>query len=103
MNHIELCDFVCQQTVDGDSGRLRPDMIVRLPNDREIVVDAKAPLQAYIESIEAGDDQTRIARLKDHARQVRVHLAKLGEKSYWQQFERTPEICADVFAGRELL
>jgi hypothetical protein len=74
-------------------------MIVRLPIDREIVVDAKAPLQAYIESIEAGDDQTRVARLKDHARQLRVHLAKLGEKGYWQQFERTPEFVLMFLPG----
>ena len=85
------CDFDEQPSVAGDDGRLRPDMIIRLPLDRNIVVDSKAPLQAYLEALEAPDDETRTAKLKDHARQIRTHLSKLGGKAYWEQLPRTPE------------
>jgi DNA recombination protein RmuC len=85
------CDFDEQPSVSGEDGRLRPDMIIRLPLDRNIVVDSKAPLQAYLEALEAPDDDTRTAKLKDHARQIRTHLTKLGGKSYWEQLPRTPE------------
>ena len=66
-------------------------MIIRLPLDRRIVVDSKAPLQAYLEALEATDDESRIAKLKDHARQIRTHLTKLGGKAYWEQLPSTPE------------
>jgi len=85
------CDFDEQPSVVGEDGRLRPDMIIRLPLDRNIVVDSKAPLQAYLEALEAQDDEIRVARLKDHARQIRTHLTKLGGKAYWEQLPRTPE------------
>lgn len=85
------CDFDEQPSVEGEDGRLRPDMIIRLPLDRNIVVDSKAPLQAYLEALEAPDDEIRIAKLKDHARQIRTHLTKLGGKAYWEQLPRTPE------------
>jgi len=85
------CDFDEQPSVAGEDGRLRPDMIIRLPLDRNIVVDSKAPLQAYLEALEAPDDETRTAKLKDHARQIRTHLSKLGGKAYWEQLPRTPE------------
>jgi DNA recombination protein RmuC len=85
------CDFDEQPNVAGEDGRLRPDMIIRLPLDRNIVVDSKAPLQAYLEALEASDDDTRQAKLKDHARQIRTHLSKLGGKAYWEQLPRTPE------------
>jgi DNA recombination protein RmuC len=88
---VDYCDFDEQPNVAGEDGRLRPDMIIRLPLDRRIVVDSKAPLQAYLEALEAPDDETRVARLKDHARQIRTHLTKLGGKAYWEQLPRTPE------------
>jgi len=88
---VDYCDFDEQPNVAGEDGRLRPDMIIRLPLGRSIVVDSKAPLQAYLEALEAPDDDTRIARLKDHARQIRTHLSKLGGKAYWEQLPRTPE------------
>lgn len=88
---VEYCDFDEQPNVIGEDGRLRPDMIIRLPLDRRIVVDSKAPLQAYLEALEATDDEVRVAKLKDHARQIRTHLTKLGGKAYWEQLPSTPE------------
>jgi DNA recombination protein RmuC len=85
------CDFDEQPSVAGEDGRLRPDMIIRLPLERNIVVDSKAPLQAYLEALEAPDDEIRVAKLRDHARQIRTHLIKLGGKAYWEQLESTPE------------
>jgi DNA recombination protein RmuC len=86
---VEYCDFNQQEPVP--TGKLRPDMTIRLPGGRSIVVDSKAPLQAYLEALEAPDEVTRVEKLKDHARQVRTHLTKLGARGYWEQFEQSPE------------
>lgn len=88
---IAHCDFAEQVSVDGENGRLRPDMIVNLPGNKKIIVDAKAPLSAYLEALEAPDDQTRSEKLIDHARQVRAHIRTLSQRAYWEQFEDTPE------------
>ncbi|MBP2674574.1 MAG: rmuC [Deltaproteobacteria bacterium] len=96
---LSHCDFVEQESQSTEEGRLRPDMIVRLPNGRNIVVDAKAPLAAYLEAIEATDDAVRTARLKDHARQVRAHLAALASKAYWEQFAPAPEFAVLFLPG----
>jgi DNA recombination protein RmuC len=96
---IEHCDFFQQQSTDGEEGRLRPDMVVQLPGDRNIVVDSKAPLEAYLEAIEAPDDETRAAKFKDHARQVRNHIAALGRKAYFEQFDFTPEFVVLFLPG----
>jgi DNA recombination protein RmuC len=78
------CDFVEQATTEGESGRLRPDMIVRLPAGRQIVVDAKVPLAAYLESLEAATSEARRTALERHAQQVRAHVQTLAGKAYWE-------------------
>jgi DNA recombination protein RmuC len=88
---LPYADFVEQATAATDDGRLRPDLIVRLPGGKQVVVDAKVPLAAYLDAQETGDEDVRRQKLGDHARQVREHLQKLAAKSYWQQFADSPE------------
>ncbi len=96
---LEYCDFSEQETVGTDGGRLRPDLIVRLPGGKSVVVDAKTPLEAYLDAIEAADDATREARLKQHARQVRDHMVSLGSKAYWSRLEAAPEFVVMFLPG----
>ncbi|MBE9060375.1 DNA recombination protein RmuC [cf. Phormidesmis sp. LEGE 11477] len=92
----EHCDFTQQVTqVSG----LRPDMLVQLPGSRQIVVDAKAPLSSYLASLEAVDETDRTSKLRDHAKQVRRHLSQLSQKSYWEQFQPTPEFVVLFLPG----
>ncbi|PWT88290.1 MAG: DNA recombination protein RmuC [Blastocatellia bacterium] len=88
---LEYCDFVEQETVPTEESRIRPDLIVRLPGNRTIVVDSKVPFEAFYESISTTDDEVRVARLKDHARLVRNHITTLSRKSYWETVQPTPE------------
>ncbi len=94
---LEHCDFVEQARLDD--GRLRPDLVVRLPGGKVVVVDAKAPLDAYLAATDAGDDAARADRLRDHARQVRDHVGKLSAKAYWGQFAETPEFVVMFLPG----
>lgn len=96
---LEHCDFEEQTSMDSTDGRRRPDMIVHLPGGRLIVVDAKAPLEAYLGAIEAPDEVERRHYLTRHARQIRDHIAQLGEKSYWEQFQPTPDFVVLFIPG----
>ncbi|MEM8728149.1 MAG: DNA recombination protein RmuC [Chlamydiota bacterium] len=86
LNH---CDFYEQK--GGESGQMRPDVIIRLPGDKQVIVDAKTPCEAYLEAIETDDQQIKEEKMKHHARQVRQHVTTLGKKAYWQSFQPTPE------------
>lgn len=88
---LQYCDFTEQETVATEDSRIRPDVIVRLPGNRTIVVDAKVPFEAFYESITTTDDGIRIERLKEHARLVRAHIGALSRKSYWETVQPTPE------------
>ena len=96
---LEHCDFVEQESVTTEDGRLRPDMIVRLPGGRNIVVDSKTPVDAYLSAVEAANDEERKNYLTQHARQVRDHINALGKKSYFEQFDPTPEFVVMFVPG----
>jgi DNA recombination protein RmuC len=99
---IEHCDFDQQVTLEGEDGRLRPDLVVRLPGGRNIVVDAKAPLGAYLEAREAENEEIRTDKLRHHAEQVRAHIAKLSAKSYWDGLAATPELVIMFLPGESI-
>lgn len=88
---LDHCDFYEQESANTDDGRLRPDLIVRLPGGKNIIVDAKAPMSAYLAAIEEPDESLRRTKLAEHARLIRDHMAALSKKSYWEQFNPTPE------------
>ena len=96
---LEHCDFAQQVTVEGEDGRLRPDMVVKLPGGRQVVVDAKAPLGAYLEAHEATDEATRAVKLRQHAAQVQAHIRKLAAKSYWEGFSGSTEFVVMFLPG----
>jgi DNA recombination protein RmuC len=96
---VEYCDFRTQESVDADGARIRPDMVVRLPNERLIVIDSKTPLESYLDSLEARDDQLQKEKLRQHAQAVRTHIQNLGAKGYWDQFAQTPEFVVMFLPG----
>jgi len=96
---LEHCDFASQASTATEDGRVRPDLLVRLPAGKIIVVDAKTPLEAYLRALEASDEPKRRAALADHARQVRAHMQSLARKSYWEQFDHAPEFAVMFLPG----
>src|SRR5581483_6261173 len=96
---VHNCDFSEQQTYPGDGARIRPDMIVRLPGDRSLVVDAKVPLTAYLDAAGARDEATRKAALERHGQQVAEHVRQLASKQYWSQFQPAPELVVLFLPG----
>ena len=99
---LQHCDFDEQRSLDGDAGRLRPDLIVHLPGGKRIVADAKAPLDAFLDAQETADDEQRARRLQAHARQVREHVNKLGSKAYWETLGDSPEMVVLFLPGETL-
>ena len=87
----EYCDFETQAQTDAEDNRQRPDLVVRLPGDRTIIVDSKAPLNSYLDAMETDDSEVRAKKLSEHAAAVRTHLRDLGGKAYWNQFPTAPE------------
>jgi DNA recombination protein RmuC len=96
---VKNCDFLEQATQDGDGVRIRPDMIVRLPNDRCLVVDAKVPLTAYLDAAASTDEPSRRAALQRHSQQVGEHVRQLASKQYWNQFQPAPELVVLFLPG----
>ncbi|MDB6085823.1 MAG: hypothetical protein JWN43_3704 [Gammaproteobacteria bacterium] len=96
---LDHCDFYEQRTANTEGGPVRPDMLVRLPGSKNIVVDAKTPLIAFLDALEAPDEAARLAKMKDHARHVRTHMTNLGRRSYFEQFDPTPEFVVLFLPG----
>jgi len=100
---VEHCDFQEQVHSVGDDQVIRPDMVVRMPNQRDVVVDVKTPLDAYLEAVEAKDDTQRQLALRRHARNVREHIRTLSSKAYWAQFTNSPEFVILFIPGDQFL
>jgi DNA recombination protein RmuC len=100
---LEHCDFETQHHVATDDGSIRPDLVIKIPGGGSVVVDAKVAGQAYIESLDCKDDESRTLKLRDHARQVRDHVVKLGAKNYWAQFDPSPDFVVLFLPGETFL
>lgn len=100
---VEHCDFYPQEQIDTDAGRLRPDMVVRMPDGREIVVDVKTPLDSYLSAVEAPDGAARAKHLEQHARKVRERVRELAGKAYWSQFKNAPDFVVLFIPGDQFL
>ncbi|MDH5513585.1 MAG: DNA recombination protein RmuC [Gammaproteobacteria bacterium] len=100
---VEHCDFTEQDTVKTDAGNRRPDMVIRMPERREIVVDAKTPLDAYLSAVESSSDDERRNHLTRHARNVRSRIKELSAKAYWEQLKYSPEFVVLFIPGDQFL
>jgi DNA recombination protein RmuC len=100
---VEHCDFVEQVHVRTDEGNLRPDMIVHMPDGRDLVVDVKTPLDAYLDAVNAATDEQRDAALRRHAQAISERVRQLGAKSYWSQFEKSPDFVILFIPGDQFL
>lgn len=99
----EHCDFTEQPQVAGEEGALRPDLVVHMPEARDLVIDAKTPFEAYLSAIDAGTDEERQQALKRHAQQVEARVRELGSKNYWAQFAHSPEFAVLFLPGDQFL
>jgi DNA recombination protein RmuC len=100
---VEHCDFIEQETLQTETGQQRPDMVIRMPDRREIVVDAKTPLDAYLSAVETTDDVERKNHLARHARNVRARIKELASKSYWEKLKYSPEFVVLFIPGDQFL
>jgi DNA recombination protein RmuC len=100
---VNYCDFFEQDSRDTEAGRLRPDMIVRMPDKRELVVDAKTPLDAYLSAVSAKSDEERLQFLQQHARKVRERMRELASKAYWTQYKNSPDFVVMFVPGEQFL
>jgi len=100
---VKHCDFYEQENIDTEEGKFRPDMIIRMPGQREIVVDVKTPLDAYLSAVEANDDNAREEHLKRHTQKVRERIRELSAKSYWSQFKDAPDFVVLFIPGDQFL
>lgn len=100
---IEHCDFDEQVTTDSERGRLRPDMVVHLPGGRKVAVDAKVPMQAFLDANEADDEMLRRSSLANHGRQMKAHVDSLAKKEYWKRIDPSPEFVVAFIPGDPLL
>ena len=96
---VEHCDFAEQVSVKTSNGRLRPDLVVHLPNQKQVIIDAKTPLKAYLDALETDDEQLVREKMREHAAQVRTHLRQLGQKAYYDQFDASPEFVVLFLPG----
>jgi DNA recombination protein RmuC len=99
---VRHCDFLEQASLPGDEGSLRPDLIVRMPGGKQVLVDAKAPLQGVLDAYEARDEDERQRHLSDHARLLRKHVRALSDKAYWEQLDATPDFVVLFLPGEHL-
>ena len=100
---LERCDFSEQVTSDGDTGRMRPDMVVHLPGGKNVAVDAKVPMQAFLDANEADDEAVRRSHLANHGRQMKAHVDALSKKEYWKRVDPSPEFVVAFIPGDPLL
>jgi DNA recombination protein RmuC len=99
---VKHCDFVEQVSLGGEDGPLRPDLVVRMPGGKQVMVDAKAPLQGVLDAYQARDEEERQQHLRDHARLLRKHVRALSHKSYWSQLESAPDFVVLFLPGEHL-
>jgi DNA recombination protein RmuC len=99
---VRHCDFVEQSSLGGEEGTLRPDLIVRMPGGKQVVVDAKAPLQGVLDAYQARDEEERARHLRDHARLLRKHVKSLADKAYWAGLDSAPDLVVLFLPGEHL-
>lgn len=100
---VDRCDFFEQESVETENGRIRPDMIIRMPTGREIVVDVKTPLDAYLSAVESKTEDERKSFMEQHVRNVRDRIKELSTKGYWEQFSKSPDFAVLFIPGEQFL